>query len=467
MTAAPRAEPPRAEPPREVDLVVGGARLVATVDDEGREIAHGWVAVDGGMVVALGQGAEPPARRRMDASGCLVTPGLVNTHHHLWQNLTRSYRPMTTTGFLGWLAALYPIWSRIDADAIHLSTQVGLAELALSGCTTTSDHLYLQPPDQPSLVEVEILAAREMGLRFHATRGSVNRGKRHGSPMPDRMLEDVDAVLADSERLVRRFHERGPDAMVQVALGPHSVFGATPELMRCTAQLAKSLDVRLHTHLSGDRVDEGYCLDLHRCRPVEWFESLGWSSARTWVAHCFFPNAAEIARLGAAGVGVAHCATAGLLMGVGIAPVPELSRAGCPVGLGVDGSSNSDASSVWLEARMAMIANRFRAGPEAFGARDALYLATRGGARCLGRDGEIGILAVGANEDLCVWPQTGVAWAGAVSDPIDAWLRCGPAAPRDVLVAGRPIVEGGELVRPGVGDLLRRHERVARRLQEC
>lgn len=455
------------EPENAVDLVVGGARLIATCDDERREIAGGYVAVHDGRIVAVGTGPEPRSRRRIDASGCLVTPGLVNTHHHFWQNLTRAFRPMTTTDFLGWLGALYPLWSKVDAEAIFVSTQVALAELALSGCTTTSDHLYLQPPDQPSLVEVEILAAREMGLRFHATRGSVDRGQKHGSPMPDHMLERVDHVLSDSERLVSKFHERDAGARVQVALGPHSVFAASSELMRQTALLAETLDVRLHTHLSGDSADEAYCLALHGCRPVEWFEALGWSSPRTWVAHCFFPNDAELTRLGACGVGVAHCATAGLLMGVGVAPIPELMRAGSPVGLGVDGSSNSDSSSLWLEARMAMIANRFRSGPAAFSARDALWLATRGGARCLGRDGELGVLRPGANADLCVWPQIGVAFAGAVSDPISAWLRCGPAAPRDVLVAGESIVGGGQLVRPGLDELLRRHERVARKLQAC
>jgi cytosine/adenosine deaminase-related metal-dependent hydrolase len=223
----------------------------------------------------------------------------------------------------------------------------------------------------------------------------------------------------------------------------------------------------LHTHLSGDRADDAYCQDLHGCRPIEWFESVGWSTARTWVAHCFFPNGEEIARLGAAGVGVAHCATAGLLMGVGIAPVLELRASGVPVGIGVDGSSNSDSSSMWLEARMVMIANRFRSGPAAFGARDALDLATRGGARCLGRDGEIGVLKVGANADLCVWPLEGPSWAGAVSDPIDAWLRCGPSAPRHVLVGGKAIVREGQLLHPDLRALLQGHERAARRLQSC
>jgi cytosine/adenosine deaminase-related metal-dependent hydrolase len=286
--------------------------------------------------------------------------------------------------------------------------------------------------------------------------------------MPDHMLESIDAVLADAERLVGRYHQRGPRAAVQVAIGPHSVFGATAALMRESAALAEKLDVRLHTHLSGDSADEAYCLGLHGCRPVEWFESLGWSSRRTWVAHCLFPGPAEIARLGAAGVGVAHCATAALIMGVGIAPVRELRAAGAPVGIGVDGSSNSDSSSMWLEARMAMIANRFRSGPGAFGARDALELATRGGAACLGRAGEIGVLAAGANADVAVWPVQGLPFAGAVSDPIDAWMRCGPSAPRHLLVAGRAIVSDGRLavIAPGaLEELLRRHEVAARRLQ--
>jgi cytosine/adenosine deaminase-related metal-dependent hydrolase len=451
-----------------VGLLVAGARLVATVDDDRREIEGGWVSVRDGVIDAIGPaGTEPTAIRRIDASGCLVTPGLVNAHHHLWQNLTRAYAPMTNADFLGWLGALYPLWSEIDAEGIYLSTRVGLAELALGGCTTTSDHLYLQPPDQPSFLDAQIVAAAESGLRFHATRGAVDRGRRDGTQVPDRLVEDVDNVLADCERLVAGYHDRSPQSMMRVALGPHSVFGATSKLMAEVAALGERLDVRLHTHLSGDRADEAYCLDVHGCRPVEWLESVGWVDRRTWVAHCFFPNADEIVRLGAAGVGVAHCATAGLLMGVGIAPVRELRAAGTPVGLGVDGSSNSDAASLWLEARMALIANRFRNGPAAFGARDALELATRGGAACLGREGEIGVLAPGANADIAVWPLEGVRWAGAVSDAVEAWLRCGPSAPRHVLVGGTSVVHDGALLQDDLDDILRRHTDVARRLQRC
>lgn len=460
--------PPRGGEPEPVDLLVAGAELVATVDDDGREIAGGWVAVTAGRIVGVGPpGQEPPARRRIDAGGGLVTPGLVNVHHHMWQNLTRSYAPMTTTTFLGWLAALYPVWARVDEEAVMLSTRVAMAELALSGCTTTSDHLYLQPPHGGSLLDAQVAAAQASGLRLHAVRGSVDRGRRDGSPMPDHMLEDPDDILADCERLVAAHHDRSPDAMVRVALGPHSVFGATDRLMRDTAELAERLDVRLHTHLSGDVADEAYCLALHGMRPVDWFASVGWLTPRTWVAHCLFPDSAEIARLAAAGVGVALCATAGMLMGVGVAPARELLDAGVAVGMGVDGSSNSDASSAWLEARMLYIANRFRSGPDSMSARDVLAIVTRGGAACLGREGEVGVLRPGANADLVVWPVAGLAWAGAVSDPVEAWLRCGPSAPRHVIVGGRQIVTDGGLDQPDLADILARHAVVARRLQQC
>jgi cytosine/adenosine deaminase-related metal-dependent hydrolase len=388
----------------------------------------------------------------------------------MWQNLTRSFAPMTSTDFLGWLGILYPIWAGVTAEDVYLSTRVALAELALGGCTTTADHLYLQRPGGESLLDAQVVAARESSLRLHATRGSVDRGRRDGSPMPDEMLEARDDILTDSVRLVAEHHDRSWASKLRVALGPHSVFGATSGLMRDVAALAEQLDVRLHTHLSGDRADDPYCLDLHGMRPVDWFESVGFMSARTWVAHAFFPDADEIVRLGAAGVGVAHCATAGLMMSVGIAPVPELLAAGVPVGVGVDGSSNGDASSMWMEARMALVANRFRSGPAAFAARDVLAMATRNGAACLGRTGEIGELSVGANADIAVWPVEGLRWAGAVSDPVEAWLRCGPSSPRHLFVGGEPVVSdfalsGGDLA--GLDDILLRHERAARRLQSC
>ncbi|BEP14232.1 8-oxoguanine deaminase [Acidothermaceae bacterium B102] len=453
------------------DLVIAGAALIATVDSDLREVRGGWVSVCDGVITGVGEaGHEPEALRRIDAAGCLVTPGLVNTHHHMWQNLTRSFAPMTTTDFLGWLGVLYPVWARVEAEDVYLSTRVALAELALSGCTTTADHLYLQRPGTESLLDAQVVAAGESGLRLHATRGSVDRGRRDGSPMPDDMLEDCDDVLADSARLVAAHHDRSPSSSLQIALGPHSVFGATNHLMREVAALAERLDVRLHTHLSGDQADEPYCLDLHGVRPVDWLESVGYLSPRTWVAHAFFPNQEEIARLGARGVGVAHCASAGLMMSVGIAPVRELLDAGVAVGIGVDGSSNGDLSSMWMETRMALVANRFRSGPAAFGAREVLAMATRNGAACLGRSGEIGELSVGANADIAVWPVEGLRWAGAVSDPVEAWLRCGPSAPRDLLVGGEAVVADFTLCGPdaaGLDDVLRRHTAASRRLQSC
>lgn len=448
------------------DLLIAGGTLVATVDASDREIPGGWVSVRDGLVEAVGgPGREPSSRRRISASGCLVTPGLINTHHHMWQNLTRSYRPMTSTDFLGWLDVLYPIWARVTAEDVYLSTRVAMAELAAGGCTTTADHLYLQRPGTESLLDAQVLAAGEAGIRLHATRGSVDRGRSDGSPMPDDMLEDRDDVLADCARVIDRHHDRSPASRLRIALGPHSVFGATNALMTGVAELADQLDVRLHTHLSRDQADEAYCQDLHGCRPVDWFESVGYLSARTWVAHALFPNPAEVQRLGAAGVGIAHCATAALLMGVGIAPVVDLLAAGAPVGVGVDGSSNSDSSSMWLESRMVLLAQRFRSGPAAFNAKDVLAMATRNGAACLGRAGEIGELSPGANADIAVWPVEGLAWAGAVSDPVEAWLRCGPSAPRHVVVGGKPVITDGAPHSEDLDQVLGQHELAARRLQ--
>jgi cytosine/adenosine deaminase-related metal-dependent hydrolase len=362
---------------------------------------------------------------------------------------------------------LYPLWERLDEEAIESSTWVALAELAQSGCTTASDHLYLQNAGCGSFFDAQVAAAADVGLRFTACRGSIDRSQRDGALLPDSVAQDTDTILADCERVVHKYHDRNPLSFLRVALAPHSVYAASDRLMRGTAELGERLDVRIHTHLAADRADEAAARASHGLTPFEWFDSMGWTTPRAWVAHCIFPSESEIAKLGAAGVGVAHCATACLLMGVGITPVTDLRAAGSPVGLGVDGSSNSDSGSAWLEARTALLAGRFRGGPAAMSARDVLELATVGGAACLGRAGEIGQLTVGAAGDLAVWPLDDLAHAGAVSDPIEAWLRCGPAAPRHVVVGGRTIVDDDELLLPGLDDRLRRHRRIARHLQGC
>jgi 8-oxoguanine deaminase len=450
------------------DLVVTGAKLVATCDSGHRELAGGWVAVSGGLISAVGRAGDPrpAARETLDASGCLVTPGLINTHHHMYQNLTRSYAPTVNGTLFEWLTGLYPLWAALDEEASYLSAWVALAELALGGCTTSTDHLYVAPAGGGDLWSAEIAAAREVGLRFHPTRGSMTVGASDGGLPPDSVVQDDDEVLADSERLVAAHHDPSWGAMVRIALAPCSPFSVTPDLMRRTAELAERLDVRLHTHLAEDPDEDSYCLEKFGRRPVEQYEEVGWLTSRSWVAHCVYSNEAEAARLGAAGVGVAHCPSSNMLLaGGGFAPVRELRAAGSPVGLGCDGSSSSDTSSLWLEARAALTLGRQRLGPPGMTAREVLDIGTRGGAGCLGRDGEIGQLSVGAAGDLVCWPQEGLAFAGALTDPVEAWLRCGPSAARHTVVAGRVIVRDGTLTVPGAGEILDRHAVAAARIQ--
>jgi cytosine/adenosine deaminase-related metal-dependent hydrolase len=429
------------------DLLVTGAKLIATCDAGRRELPGGWVAISGGLVSGVGAAAEPApaAAQTLDAAGCLVTPGLVNTHHHLYQNLTRSYAPVTGGTLFEWLTGLYPLWAGLDEEAVYLSAWVGLAELALGGCTTSTDHLYVLPRGAGDLWSAEIAAAREVGLRFHPTRGSMTLSVKDDGLPPDSVVQDDDEVLADSERLVRAHHDPGWGAMVRVALAPCSPFSVSPELMRRTADLAERLDVRLHTHLAEDPDEDAYCMERFGRRPVEQFEEVGWLTGRSWVAHCPSSNM--------------------LLAGGGFAPVRELRAAGSPVGLGCDGSASADSASMWTEARAALLLGKQRLGPAGMTAREVLDMATRGGACCLGRAGEIGELSVGAAADLVCWPQDGVAFAGALTDPVEAWLRCGPVSARHTVVAGRVIVRDGALAIPGVEDVLARHAAAAARLQ--
>jgi cytosine/adenosine deaminase-related metal-dependent hydrolase len=450
------------------DLVVSGAQLLATMDDDRAEIAGGWVAVTGGMVEAVGGpfDAPPEANTVLDASNCLVTPGLINTHHHIYQNLTRAHRPSTQATLFEWLTTLYPLWSRLDEEAAYVSAWVGLAELALGGCTTSTDHLYVHPSTGGDLITAEITAAKELGIRFHPTRGSMSLSQKDGGLPPDSVVQDDDEILADSERLVALHHDPDPGAMVRVALAPCSPFSVTSELMLRTAELAERLDVRLHTHLAEDPDEDTFAESTFGRRTIEHFEDVGWCTDRAWVAHCIYPDDAEIGRLGAAGVGVAHCPSSNMMIGGGgIAPVAELRAAGVPVGLGCDGSSSTDSASLWMEARNALLLGRLRLGPASTGARDALELATRGGAGCLGRTGELGQLTAGAVGDLVCWPLEGIPFAGAISDPIEAWLRCGPVGPRHTVVAGRVVVRDGRLVSDRVDEMLAWHRRLSERIQ--
>ena len=442
--------------------------MVACVDETRRELAGGWVAVTGDRIAGLGSSADrrPAARRVVPIERCLVTPGLINTHHHLYQNLTRAWRPMTSAPLFGWLEQLYPLWvDHLDEEAVYLAAWVGLVELALSGCTTSSDHHYVHPAGAGDLLAAEIAAAAEMGMRFHPAYGSMSLGASAGGLPPDRAVQDEDDILALSERQVARWHDPSPGSMLRIALAPCSPFSVSPELMRQTAELAERLDVRLHTHLAENAEDDAFSVERFGRRPVDQFAEVGWLSDRAWAAHVVRPDPSEVARLGAAGVGVAHCPSSNMILSSGIAPTVALRAAGSPVGLGCDGSSSADSASLWQEARLALLQAKLVSGAGAIDARAVLEMATRDGAACLGRSGELGQLAVGGPADLAVWHLDGPAFAGAVDDPIEAWLRCGPVGASHTMVAGRFIVEDGRPVHPGLDDVLARHRVAATRFR--
>jgi cytosine/adenosine deaminase-related metal-dependent hydrolase len=449
------------------DLLIRNARLVATLDPARRELPGGWVSITGGLIEAVGSSTdrEPPAATVIDASDCLVTPGLINTHHHIFQNLTRAYPPMTDKPLFGWLQSLYPLWRLIDEEAVYASAFVGLAELALSGCTTSSDHLYVHPRGAGDLLSAEIAAARALGVRFHPTRGSMSLSEKDGGLPPDSVVQDDDQILAASEEAVARHHDRSHGAMVQIALAPCSPFSVTEQLMMRSAELAERLDVRLHTHFAENAEDDDFSLATFGCRPMDYLERTGWATDRVWVAHCVMPNPDEILRLGAAGIGVAHCPSSNMILSSGISPIVPMRAAGVKVGLGVDGSSSADSASLWLESRQAMLLAKLRDGAHHGTARMALECATIGGAGCLGREGELGVLAPGAVGDVAVWRQTGPVFAGALADPIEAWLRCGPTSAWYTVVDGKVIVDQGHLVHPDLEPVLRDHARHAARIQ--
>ena len=372
---------------------------------------------------------------------------------------------MTNAALFGWLKTLYPLWSTLDEEAAHVSAWVGLAELALSGCTTSTDHLYVHPKGGGDLLSAEIAAARDLGVRFHPTRGSMSLSVKDGGLPPDSVVQDHDVILAESKASVERHHDRSHGAMVRVALAPCSPFSVTKQLMVDSARLAEELDVRLHTHFAENAEDDEFSLSTFGCRPTDYLEDTGWCTDRAWVAHCVMPNADEVARLGRARIGVAHCPSSNMILSSGISPVVDLRAAGVHVGLGVDGSSSADSASLWLEARQAMLLAKLRNGADAGTARMGLEVATRGGAGCLGRIGEIGELSVGAVGDIAVWSLTGPLFAGAIADPIEAWLRCGPTAAAHTIVHGKSIVSNGQLVSTRVDEMLTTHRRVAAKMQ--
>ena len=415
------------------------------MDDTRREIADGHVVCEDGRIAAVGAGSAPAvahAARRIDGRGRLATPGLVNCHHHLYQHATRGYAQQAT--LFEWLVALYPVWAHIDDAVVDAAARAGLASLARSGCTTTTDHHYVFPRHAGDLLGVEIEAARAIGLRFHPCRGAMDLGASKGGLPPDEIVEDRDAILSASASAIDRFHDPSPGAMVRIALAPTSPFSVSTELMAETAELARARGVRLHTHLAETEDEEEFCLKRFGKRPLEYLDGLGWLGEDVWLAHCVHLDAAETRRMGATGTGVAHCPTSNGRLGAGIAPVASLLAAGAPVGLGVDGAASNECGELVDELRAALLLARVAAGPAALTARQALELATRQGARCLGRNDELGHLSVGALADVALWDLGEAAFAG-IADPVAA-LAFGPTRAVDLLlVGGEVVVEDGEL----------------------
>lgn len=426
--------------------LIRNAECVVTMDDAGRELAGGWVLVSNGVIEALGGAADldawAPVDETIDASGCIVTPGLVNTHHHLYQSLTRAVPAAASAPLFGWLRTLYPIWERMLPEDFVLGAEIGLSELALSGCTLTSDHQYIFP--NGARLDDTIEVARRLGMRFHATRGAMSIGETKGGLPPDSLVEDEDAILADCARVVDAFHDASPGAMVRVALAPCSPFSVSRELMRDCAMLAREKGVMLHTHLAENDEDVAFSLERFGCRPGQYAEELGWVGEDVWHAHCVKLDASEIALFAATKTGVAHCPCSNCRLASGIAPIMAMRAACVPVGLGVDGSASNDAAHLLSEARQAMLLQRVAYGANAFTPRDSLALATRGGAEILGRM-DCGYLAPGMRADLALWDVSGPEAAGAW-DPVAALVLCGPHRVRDLLIEGRRIVADGQLV---------------------
>lgn len=442
------------------DLLIRNADVVVTMNATREEIPGVDIHLRDGMILGVGPGLSAAGAEVIEAAGCVVTPGLVNTHHHLYQTLTRAVPGGQDALLFGWLKTLYPIWARFGPEEMFVSAQVGLAELALSGCTLTSDHLYLFP--NGSRLDDTIAAAAEVGLRFHPTRGAMSIGESAGGLPPDRLVEGEAAILADMIRVVDRFHDPRPGAMVRVGLAPCSPFSVSRELMRDAARLARDKGVMLHTHLAENDEDIAYSLEKFGCRPGQYAEDLGWTGPDVWHAHCVKLDGPEIDLFARSRTGVAHCPCSNCRLGSGIAPVRAMRDTRVKVGLGVDGSASNDAGNLIAEARMALLLQRVARGADAMSAREVLEIATLGGAQVLGRD-DLGSVEPGKRADLAIWDLRGVEAAGAW-DPVAALVLCGPARVRDLIVEGRRVVRDGQLATLDLPRLLDRQRFLAARL---
>jgi cytosine/adenosine deaminase-related metal-dependent hydrolase len=443
------------------ELLIRNADYLLTMDETRRELVSADVLLRDGVVVAVGQNLTTEGEV-IEASGCVVTPGLVNTHHHLYQSLTRAVPGGQDALLFGWLKTLYPIWARFTPDHMYVSAQVGLAELALSGCTLSSDHLYMYP--NGSRLEDTIHAAAEIGMRFQPTRGAMSIGESDGGLPPDALVEREAAILEDCIRVIDGFHDPSASSMCRVGIAPCSPFSVSRDLMRDAALLARDKGVMLHTHLAENEEDIAYSLAQFGCRPGQYAQDLGWVGPDVWHAHCVKLDPSEIALFAQTKTGVAHCPCSNCRLGSGIAPLRAMRDAGVPVGLGVDGSASNDAGNLVAEARQAMLLQRVAGGADAMSAREALEIATRGGADILGWP-ECGRIEVGARADIAIWDVSGIESAGSW-DPA-ALLLAGPTTVRDLLVEGRSVVRDGQVVTIDLPAQIAQQNKLARALRDA
>ncbi|AEB60047.1 8-oxoguanine deaminase [Ectopseudomonas mendocina] len=428
------------------------------------DASGGLVIEDGRIVEVLSKGQQPaaPCQQVFDAREHVVLPGLINTHHHFYQTLTRAWAPVVNQPLFPWLKTLYPVWARLTPEKLALASKVALAELLLSGCSTAADHHYLFPGGLENAIDVQVEAVRELGMRAMLTRGSMSLGEADGGLPPQQTVQQGEVILADSQRLIGQYHERGEGAQIQIALAPCSPFSVTQEIMRQSAALAEALDVRLHTHLAETLDEEDFCLQRFGLRTVDYLDSVGWLGARTWLAHGIHFNPDEITRLGAAGTGICHCPSSNMRLASGICPSVELEAAGAPLGLGVDGSASNDASNMILEARQALYIQRLRYGAEQITPQRVLGWATRGSARLLGRS-DIGELAVGKQADLALFKLDELRFSGS-HDPIAALLLCGADRADRMMIGGQWRVIDGQIEGLDVAQLIADHRQAAREL---
>ncbi len=441
------------------------ADLLITMDDDRRRIPDGGVYVIDNAIEEVGPTRDLPteADEIIDARGKIVLPGLINTHHHLYQTLTRAVPAAQNADLFHWLKTLYTIWAGMDSEAVYVSALVGLSEMMLSGATTVADHLYIFP--NGVRLEDEIWAAKELGVRFHPTRGSMSLGESKGGLPPDSVVEDEEEILKDTQRVLEEYHEAERYGMVQIAVAPCSPFSVTPDLMREAAALARSYGVRLHTHLAETRDEEEFCLEKFGKRPVAYVESLGWLGPDVWFAHGVHINDEEIALLAETRTGIAHCPGSNMRLASGIAPVRKYLDSGVPVGLAVDGSASNDSGHLLAEARLAMLLQRVSGNPAGLTAEEAIWLATRGSAQVLGRD-DIGYLAPGMAADIIGYDLERLEYAGCLHDPLAALTFCTPQNVDFSVINGRVVIDGGEFVNFDPAPVIRRHNEIARKLVE-